>query len=97
MPLTTTEAAQRSIEDATFAQSVLDGTEDYPEVRTAILADLQALAEEADVQGFLNPCPLPPGIIENPQDAASSHLSFAIDAFSWGSTRLPTVTGLSLQ
>ena len=33
-------AAQRALTDSKFAQAVLDGREDQPEVRRAILADV---------------------------------------------------------
>jgi len=63
MSLTTKEAAQRCLDDHDFARSVLDGTEDYPEVRAALLADLGAASNDGDaeVEGFLNPQPFPPG------------------------------------
>ena len=51
------EVAARCLRDAAFARSILAGDE-YPEVRGAILADLQAASE---VQGFLNPQATPPG------------------------------------
>jgi hypothetical protein len=38
--MTIEEAAARSVEDSYFAQRVISGEEDYPEVRDAILADL---------------------------------------------------------
>jgi hypothetical protein len=49
------EAAQRSLEDRGFAQMVLSGEEDYPEVRDAILADLWESTEQAgqsETEGF---------------------------------------------
>ena len=51
------EAAARSLEDSDFAQKVLTGEEDYPEVREAILADLYAELGDPDegsdeVSGF---------------------------------------------
>ena len=48
--------AKRCIEDVTYAQQIIE-TNEYPEIRDAVLADI---AENAEVQGFLNPCPLPP-------------------------------------
>lgn len=53
-----TEAiAARCLEDPAFARQVLAG-DDYPAVRSAIIADLE---EARDVEGYLNPQPLPPG------------------------------------
>jgi hypothetical protein len=49
--------AARCLEDSAFAREVLAG-EDYPDVRNAIIADLE---EARDVAGALNPQPLPPG------------------------------------
>lgn len=54
--MTTGDAAQRCIDDPTFAQEVLDG-DDHPEVRHALLLDIQ---QGSDVLGFFNPCPEPP-------------------------------------
>ena len=56
MTMTDQEAAARCLEDPAFARAVVQG-ESYPRVREAILADLQAAHE---VEGFLNPQPLPP-------------------------------------
>jgi hypothetical protein len=53
--MNTNEAARRSLEDREFAQKVLTGEEDYPEVREAILADLYESTEEAgasETEGF---------------------------------------------
>lgn len=68
--MTIQEAATRALDDAEFAQRVLAGEEDFPEVRDAILADMYAdvRGEEPEAQGFglgdglsaLNPQPLPP-------------------------------------
>ena len=61
MSLTSADAARRCTEDPDFAQAVLDGTEHYPDVRTALLADIaEAEADDDEVQGYLNPQPLPP-------------------------------------
>lgn len=57
MAETTAAIAKRCVEDGTFAQQILEG-DSYPEVRDAIMADIEAAGE---VQGFLNPQPLPPG------------------------------------
>jgi len=59
MSETTSEIASRCIEDPDFARKILEG-DDYPEVRMAIIADLEA---DMNVEGYLNPCPLPPGEI----------------------------------
>jgi hypothetical protein len=53
----TQAAAQRALADIDFAQAIVDGKEDYPEVHQAILADVVDLTE---VSGYLNPQPLPP-------------------------------------
>src|SRR5438552_633206 len=45
------EAAKRALEDPAFAQEVLEGKQDYPEVKQAILQEL-ASANQQDVQGF---------------------------------------------
>lgn len=50
--------ARRCMEDAEYAQGLIAGDQ-YPEIREALLADIAANAE---VQGFLNPCPEPPGV-----------------------------------
>lgn len=50
------DVAQRSIDDPQYARQVLEGNQ-YPEVRTALEADLTA---DPEVKGFLNPQPLPP-------------------------------------
>lgn len=52
----TAAIAKRCMEDAEYAQNLLDSGE-HPEIRDALLADIAANSE---VQGFLNPCPLPP-------------------------------------
>ena len=49
--------AARCIEDPGFARQVLDADQ-YPEVREAIAADV---VEGAEVAGFFNPQPDPPG------------------------------------
>jgi len=48
----TGEAAKRALEDATFAQEVLEGKQDYPEVRQAIIQELATANNQQDVQGF---------------------------------------------
>lgn len=58
------EIAARCLDDADYARKILEG-EDYPEVRSAIIADLE---DDNAVQGylsgtgqgFLNPQPMPP-------------------------------------
>ena len=57
MAETTAAIAARCLEDAAFAQQVLQ-SDDHPVVRGAIIADLE---EEHDIKGYLNPQPLPPG------------------------------------
>ncbi|MGH2588023.1 MAG: hypothetical protein ACRDJE_24145 [Dehalococcoidia bacterium] len=52
--------AARCVADPAYALAILDG-EDYPEVREAILADLQEELGDG-VDRFLNPQPIPPGI-----------------------------------
>jgi hypothetical protein len=52
----TATIASRCIEDPAFARQVLEGDE-YPEVRTAIVADA---VDGAEVAGFFNPQPDPP-------------------------------------
>ncbi len=76
-------AAKRAMEDKAFAQAVLDGKEDYPEVREAILADI---AHNSEVSGFLNPQPLPPGIYSPDQ--------IEVLSWSWGAANLPNLSGL---
>ena len=49
--------AARCLEDVAFTRQVLAG-DDYPEVRNAIIADLE---DARGVEGQLNPQPLPPG------------------------------------
>jgi hypothetical protein len=49
--LNTEEAAKRALEDADFAQEVLEGKQDYPEVRQAIIEELAA-ANNQEVEGF---------------------------------------------
>jgi len=56
MAESTRAIAARCLEDVDFAQQVLE-SEQYPEVRDAIIADLEA---EQEVAGHLNPQPLPP-------------------------------------
>jgi hypothetical protein len=49
------EAAQRALQDVEFAKAVLEGRENYPEVRQAIMEDL-ATSDNDEVKGFaLNP------------------------------------------
>jgi hypothetical protein len=62
--LTDAEVAARCLEDPAFAQAVYEGSE-HLEVRRAIHGDLAtaAGADDADVEGFLNPQPLPPYLI----------------------------------
>ncbi|HEX6475696.1 MAG TPA: hypothetical protein VF005_00355 [Acidimicrobiales bacterium] len=50
------DIAQRCIDDPEFARGVLEGNR-YPEVRAALEADLAA---DPEVEGYLNPQPLPP-------------------------------------
>jgi hypothetical protein len=45
-PQRTAEAARRALEDANFAKAVLEGRENYPEVRQAIIADLSTSNDE---------------------------------------------------
>jgi hypothetical protein len=47
----------RCLEDVGFARQVLAG-DDHPEIRNAIIADLE---QARGVEGQLNPQPLPPG------------------------------------
>jgi hypothetical protein len=47
----------RCLEDPAFAREILAG-DDHPAVRGAIIADLE---EARDVEGQLNPQPMPPG------------------------------------
>ena len=49
--LSTDAAAKRALEDPNFAQEVLEGKQEYPEVRQAILEELAASNNE-EVQGF---------------------------------------------
>jgi hypothetical protein len=49
--LTTAQAAQRALQDRAFAQEILEGKQDYPEVRQAILEEL-AQANNQDVEGY---------------------------------------------
>jgi hypothetical protein len=54
-PQRTAEAAKRALEDAEFAKAVLEGRENYPEVRQAILDELSS-SDNEEVKGFaLNP------------------------------------------
>ena len=48
----TGEAAKRALEDQAFAQEILDGKQDYPEVRQAIIQELASANNQQDVQGF---------------------------------------------
>jgi hypothetical protein len=45
-PERTAEAARRALEDANFAKAVLDGRENYPEVKQAIIADLSTSSDD---------------------------------------------------
>lgn len=45
-------AGERVFEDATFAQRILEGTEDFPEIKDAILADL-AEARSQNVEDLI--------------------------------------------
>ncbi|MGH2587358.1 MAG: hypothetical protein ACRDJE_20780 [Dehalococcoidia bacterium] len=67
--------AARCLEDADFARQVLEG-DDYPEVRSAIIADLE---EEQSVKGYLNPQPMPPA------DKIFAVSNWANQAQVWGS------------
>jgi hypothetical protein len=49
--MTTTQAAERALQDPAFAQEVIEGKQDYPEVRQAILEEL-AEANNQDVAGY---------------------------------------------
>jgi hypothetical protein len=60
MATTPHDVAARCIADPAYALAILDG-EDFPDVREAILADLQEELEDG-VDGYLNPQPIPPGI-----------------------------------
>lgn len=49
--LTTAQAAQRALQDRAFAQEILEGKQDYPEVRRVILEEL-AEANNQEVEGY---------------------------------------------
>ena len=50
-PQRTAEAANRALQDPAFAQEILEGKQDYPEVKQALLEEL-AEANQEEVQGF---------------------------------------------
>ena len=50
------DVVQRCVDDPQYARGVLEGDR-YPEVQTALRADLEA---DPEVKGYLNPQPLPP-------------------------------------
>lgn len=86
-----TEAiAARCLEDADFARQVLEGDE-YPEVRGAIIADLE---DENSVTGYLNPCPMPPA----PRERAILMGTLAQQSQIWANwSTLPRANLVSLQ
>jgi hypothetical protein len=49
--LTTAQAAERALQDPAFAQEIIEGKQDYPEVRQAILEEL-AVANDEEVSGY---------------------------------------------
>jgi len=51
-PQQTAQAAAQALKNPSFAQEVLEGKQDYPEVRDAILKDLAA-ANNQEVQAFV--------------------------------------------
>jgi hypothetical protein len=51
--LNTGEAASRALRDPEFAKAIVEGREDYPEVRQAILEELANANQGQDVQGFM--------------------------------------------
>jgi hypothetical protein len=48
-------AAARALKDATFAQEILEGKHNYPEVREAILKDLEAGIKDAMLKSATSP------------------------------------------
>ena len=76
--------AARCIEDPTFARQVLEG-DDYPEVRQAIVADA---VNGAEVAGFFNPQPDPPG-------RSGELMKFDRIGDQWGQISLPQLNLLT--
>ncbi len=86
----TAAIARRCIEDAAFAQNLI-ASDEYPEVRDALLADLQ---DNAEVQGYLNPQPLPPG--PDSQRLYSSRINPAVFAQpQWSTLHFARLAALS--
>ena len=89
MAFTEQEAAARALTDAADAREVLNG-DDYPRVREAILADWKAGEKEAEVTGFFNPQPDPPGFQQDLQRVDMTTFSVG-----WGQLTRPALNSIA--
>ncbi len=84
--------ARRCLEDPEFAQELING-EEYPTLREALLEDI---AEASEVQGFLNPCPLPPRYVGRSLDRSTVSPA-AFSKVQWNTFAFTRVSNFALR
>jgi hypothetical protein len=82
------DVAQRAMDDPEYAWNILQGDE-HPEVRDALVQDLQA---SDDVSGYPNPQPLPPKMLV-PYDTWRSQIAPRWSSMNFAATRGIIIVG----